>query len=414
MKRKIILATVLCLAVAALGIGAAPALAAGGCTCHTVEPLTAPTPHAPYVASITDCTVCHRGMAVPHPRLVDAKLSFGAGLPIAPYLKGSPVVDLSGQLTRPSGRGLNRVGVYLQQRVPGETAFVNVRRVATFRITFQGLSGPIYVDGNFAGPVTSPVWGATYRAVSRGVAVAGRPVVKPTLVETLLQPSTRIGLRGLDAKWRLKLGLSVTAHGRAFPVEVVAGETATFTLVRERFGKQIVAQTAEVTIGSTGRFSWTVTPARTGMKYWIYFTVAATAAHTEFGEGLGTSGCSGDPRRRGGMHELASMTSQAGRSAARAPRTRFRAVRERQRPATSEGDGPLLTSECQRRRGQTAPFLAISNNGDCGTAGLVWRRELHRQARSGSPKIVVPGPGVRSLETWCHFGAEPPAVTNGQ
>ena len=288
-KPPVILAAVLCLAVATLGIGAAPALAADGCTCHTAVPPTggASAAHAPYVASVTDCTVCHKGMTVPHPKLVDAKLSFGAGLPIGPYLKGSPVIDLSGQLMRPSGRGISRVAVYLQQRAPAETAFVTVRKATTFRTTIQWLSGPIYVDGNFDGSVTSPIWGATYRAVSRGVAVAGKPVVGPALVETLLQPSTRIGLSGLDAKWRLKLGRSVTAQCRAFPVELVAGETATFTLVKERLGEQIVVQTADVTIGSTRRFGWTVTPASTGLKYWVYITVAATAVHTEFGGRLG-------------------------------------------------------------------------------------------------------------------------------
>jgi len=50
MRRKIALAIVLCLA-AALSIGAAPALAADGCTCHTAVPPIggAPAAHAPLV-----------------------------------------------------------------------------------------------------------------------------------------------------------------------------------------------------------------------------------------------------------------------------------------------------------------------------------------------------------------------------
>ena len=293
MRRKIVLAVVLCLVAAAgLGIGAAPALAASGCTCHTAAPPTggAPAAHAPLVVGVTHCTTCHKGMTVPHPKLVELELSLGARLPPRPYLKGDPVIELSGRLTRPSGhgrgRGVNRVAVYLQQRAPGETKFVTVSKVTTSRIAYPTLAPRyyIYVDGNFAGRVTSPIWGATYRAVSRGVAVAGEPVVKPGSVEALLKPSTRLGLGGLDEKWGpLKLGRSVTAGWRAFPAELVAGEMATFTLVKD---KEVV-QTGEATISSTGRFRWQVTPTTTGREYWIYITVAATAVHTEFGGRLG-------------------------------------------------------------------------------------------------------------------------------
>jgi hypothetical protein len=66
MNRRFVLAAVLCLA-AALAIGAAPALAADGCTCHTADPPTATAAHAPLVAGVTDCTVCHLGRTAPTP-----------------------------------------------------------------------------------------------------------------------------------------------------------------------------------------------------------------------------------------------------------------------------------------------------------------------------------------------------------
>jgi len=286
MQSKLVLAIVLCVgAVGAVGFGAAPALAADDCTtCHTTPPTgAAPAPHTPYVAGAANCTVCHRGMTVPHPKLVEPKLSVEARLPNGPYLKGEPVILLSGQLTRPSGRGVNRVAVYLQQRALGETTFVTVSKVTTFRIAYLKLGGGhVYVDGNFVGRVTSPIWGATYRAVSRGVAAAGRPVVKPGSVEALLKPDIQARLTGLDAKGHLKLGRSVVLHCRVLPGELAAGETVALALVKGwRHDNKKVMMTAQATISRTGRFSWEVTPAVAGRWYSINFTVPATAAHLE-------------------------------------------------------------------------------------------------------------------------------------
>ena len=112
---------------AALAIGAAPALAADGCDCHTAVPPIggAPAAHAPFVAGVADCTTCHKGMTVPHPKLVEPKLEFMA------EAIGNPVT-MSGHLAV-GQRGLNGVVVYLQQQLSGASEFTDVAQVATVR-----------------------------------------------------------------------------------------------------------------------------------------------------------------------------------------------------------------------------------------------------------------------------------------
>ena len=124
MRRKIILATALCLAVATLGIGAAPALAAGGCTCHTAVPPTATAAHAPLVVAVSDCTTCHKGMTVPHPELLEPTLYIGK-----PYTAGLGT-DVRGGLRRP-WLPLAGVVVYIQRREPAGTVYTDVGKVKT-------------------------------------------------------------------------------------------------------------------------------------------------------------------------------------------------------------------------------------------------------------------------------------------
>ena len=111
-----------------LSIGAAPALAADGCDCHTAVPPTngAPAAHALLVASVTDCTTCHVGMAVPHTgQPTVAIIWMRAGQIDAGYRLHGQVYDIL-----MLGRSVQRadVTVYLQQRGPGETAFVDIGR----------------------------------------------------------------------------------------------------------------------------------------------------------------------------------------------------------------------------------------------------------------------------------------------
>ncbi len=121
MKRKFILALVLALAfVVALGIGAAPALAQTGCDCHTAVPPTngAPAAHAPFVASVTDCTVCHKGMTVPHPELVEPTLTVSgrvAGIGFA----------IRGGLSRP-WLPLAGIVVYVQAKAPAAADYIEL------------------------------------------------------------------------------------------------------------------------------------------------------------------------------------------------------------------------------------------------------------------------------------------------
>jgi len=275
MQRKLVLAIVLCLAVAAaLSLGVAPALAADTCTCHTAMPPTggAPAAHTPFVAGVAACTICHKGMTVPHPKLVKPKLKLGADL----YTdkNGKSGVSLAGRLTARGRGGLNGVVVYLQQRAPGETVFVDVRTVTTHKVKRVALALSYnHPNGWFSGRVTSPIWGATYRAVTRGV--GGKPVVKPTLTETLIYPAFGVDLRGPDKHGDLTLGRSVVASGGAIPAELLAGEKVTLTL-KQHWKVRIVG---EATIGSDGRYSWEVTPTLWGPGYKIRARLPATAEH---------------------------------------------------------------------------------------------------------------------------------------
>ena len=263
MRRKIALAIVLCLA-AALSIGAAPALAASGCTCHTDASPTATPAHAPFVASITDCTTCHVGWVVPHPDFIEPALT-------ARLKKGE-----FGFLTRLTG-GLSipwvplaGVTVYPQGMADGATDW--------------STGVPLATDGaGFWESGWSILSRVTFRAISEGV--AGPPVVMPALSGPFQRPipTLTLKLRGLT-HGAVALGKRLTAMGKVMPVEL-AGQKATIRL--QRFYLAWPGRThkawrtvlkAERTIGAAGGFSWRFTPKVRG-QYRIRPFIEGTAAY---------------------------------------------------------------------------------------------------------------------------------------
>lgn len=271
MKRMVILAVLSCLASALLagGASAATVRAADGCACHTAVPPTggAPAAHAPLVVPVSDCTTCHVGWTVPHPASVTPRMRLFA----APYVK------LSGQLRKPAGNGgYDGVTVYLQQRETGAIGFTDLMTVKTHSVkanllTFQGV---------FTAALASPSWGASYRAVSQGV--AGPPVVMPGLFpEVLLTPEfAGLHFRGPDKNSVLRLGRSLRAAGSIKPGAQLAGENLTFSLRRMTSRGWKVKEVLERAIRSDGSFSCRFTPTRRG-TWEVYVDLKATSEHEE-------------------------------------------------------------------------------------------------------------------------------------
>lgn len=264
MIRRVVLAALLCLATAALGIGVAPARATDGCSCHTAAPPTggAPAAHAPFVVGVTDCTTCHQGWTVPHPTTVEPRLEFMA------EAIGDPVT-MSGRLSV-KRRGLNSVVVYLQQRASASSEFTDLAQAITFT--------PILMDAGrfFGGAGASDAKGTSYRAVSQGV--AGAAVVMPALTKARLRPSVDISeMRGLGANEQLRLGRSVVAFGPVAP-SWLAGEKVRFALEKKTSRGQRVQVRAQRVITDESTISWKVTPSTRG-RYIITVKLAATADH---------------------------------------------------------------------------------------------------------------------------------------
>jgi hypothetical protein len=259
MKRKIVLATVLCLAVAALGIGAAPASAAGGCTCHTDEPPTATAAHEPFVASVTDCTSCHLGMTVPHTGLLTMAIftldgrSIDAGYRL--HGNGYDILNLGHSVKRAN------VTVYLQHRAPGETVFTDLGQTATNKY------------GNFGFTVASPVPYACYRAVEQGQIVPSR-IALPCIRILTATPTLTLGLRGLT-HGAVALGHGVRAFGRAQPTDM-AGETVQFKVRKWVQTKWVTLTTAERACSETATYTWTYTAKTRGL-----YKVRAIHMHSE-------------------------------------------------------------------------------------------------------------------------------------
>jgi len=271
MERKVVLAIVLCLA-AALTIGAAPALAASGCTCHTTDPPTATAAHAPLVAAVSDCTVCHAGMTVPHPSLVEPKLVFGAEAYIAD--SGQEEMYLSGRL-RAAGKGVNGVVVYLQQRASGASEFSDVGQVTTHRILMIG-DGFFSSDGDSL--TAAMAEGTSYRAVSQGQ--SGATVLTPRMSTVTLTPTLTLWkLSGLR-NGNLRLGRSAVAIWRAAP-SWLAGEKVRLILEKLRGTRFVRVRMVERILRDDGlscRCRWEVTP-RTRGVYQMTAAWPATAKH---------------------------------------------------------------------------------------------------------------------------------------
>ena len=167
MKRRIILALLLCLSVAMLGIGAAPALAADGCDCHTAAtPSPSATPaHAPLVASVSDCATCHVDWTVPHPELPVSSF-YAIHLAASPEAAAGTLSGFVGIAIFGYSAPHPGVVVYLQQRLWGATAFTDLGQVVTND------------KGGYTFTVASPQPSARYRAIAVGhvaAAVGGGP-----------------------------------------------------------------------------------------------------------------------------------------------------------------------------------------------------------------------------------------------
>lgn len=266
MKRRVVLATVLCLAVAALGIGAAPALAADGCDCHTADPPTATAAHAPFVAGITDCAVCHVGMTAPHTGPLTKPIFTLDGRSVAAgYRLHGKIIDypaLGVGVVHPD------VTVYLQQRLWGATEFTDVGQSITNKY------------GNFGFTVASPVPYAYYRAIDQGwigptwTSLPSMRILKPT-------PDVLLKVRGFTqgrplTPTTVKLGRTLTVSGAVAPADL--GGKVTIRVLKRVGHKWATRLTAKRAISTAGTYRWKFTPRSRG-EYRVHARVPATAAH---------------------------------------------------------------------------------------------------------------------------------------
>jgi hypothetical protein len=278
MKRKIVLAAVLCLAVAALGIGAAPALAAGGCDCHTADPPTATAAHAPLVAGITDCAVCHVDWTVPHPE--------GR----SPWVWLMPRTRATGfrlqgfvGTARQVGIGFELIGhpdvvVHLQQRVYGETEFTDLGQAVTNEA------------GDYRFPLPSPAPFAAYRVIAQGhvgaLANGGTGLFLARVAgPTAMSPELTLKLDGVRNGF-VKLGHSVTAHGTVRPTDIGL-QRALVRVQKWVNGRWWTRTLVHRALSATGTFSYRFAPRRAG-HFRISFStppVPPSGTHTWSGGG---------------------------------------------------------------------------------------------------------------------------------
>ena len=269
MRGKIVLAVLLCLATA-LGIGAAPALAADGCTCHTAEPPTATAAHAPLVAAVTDCTTCHTAWTVPHPvagspwhqlsgRTVEAGYQLEAWVGVRKLIL--PAMKLVSV-------GHPDVVVYLQQRLWGATEFTDLTQVTTGS------------DGKYSFTVPSPVPFAAYRGISQGHVGAlvggGAALFEPGERVLLPKAVAKLKLLGLR-NGAVKLGRSVRASGTVKPADI--GGNVHFVVQKRQSGgwhtRPLLG--GKAAISATGTYSWKFTPKSRG----LFRVQASTDQHSE-------------------------------------------------------------------------------------------------------------------------------------
>ena len=251
MKRKLVLAAALCLA-AALSIGAAPALAADGCDCHTSATPSATPAHAPFVAGVSDCTVCHVDWVVPHPDVGPPVLRL-SGESSATGYELSPVVGRAfygGSVIAHPG-----VVVYLQQRLWGATAFTDLGQVTT-------------ASGGVTFIVASPEPFAAYRAVSQGYThtspIWGTALYRPTVRQLL--PTPKLSLKFVYLKHgAVKLRKAVRARVTLTPADT-GGKVAFKVQKRVRGAwERRVRYYGKKVISATGICSWKFTPKTRGL-----------------------------------------------------------------------------------------------------------------------------------------------------
>ena len=265
MKRRIVVAIVLCLAVAALGVGAAPALAAGGCDCHTADPPTATAAHAPFVVGVA-CTTCHADWVVPHadvgpPWLLLSSRTSATGCDLSGWVGVLQVFV--------GKKDHSDVVVYLQQRLWGATEFTDLTQVTTD------------ATGNFAFTVASPPAFAAYRAIARGhvgpLVKGGTSLFEPAVRALLPKPIVSMKLLGLR-NGAVRLGHSVRASGTVRPADV-EGDVQFIVQKKVKSGnwKTRPLLGGKAAISATGNFSWKFTPKSHGL-----FRVQASAGdHSE-------------------------------------------------------------------------------------------------------------------------------------
>jgi hypothetical protein len=260
MKRRIVLATVLCLAVAALGIGAAPALAAGGCDCHTANPPTAAAAHAPFVAGVA-CTTCHANWVVPHPDVGPPWLLLSSRTSATGCDLSGWVGDLRvfvGKKDHPD------VVVYLQQRLWGATEYKDLTQVTTD------------ATGKFSFTVASPPAFAAYRAIAQGhvgpLVGGGTRLFEPAVMPLLPKPIVRMKLQGLR-NGAVRFGHRVRASGTVQPADM-GGDVRFIVQKKVKSGnwKTRPLLGGKAAISGTGIFSWEFTPKSRGL-----FRVQASA-----------------------------------------------------------------------------------------------------------------------------------------
>ena len=274
MRCRIVLAALLCLASAALGIGVAPALAADGCTCHTADPPTAPAAHAPLVVGV-DCVTCHVDWTVPHPDVASGlRLGFsGSSAETGYQLKGR--LGLSAPMGAKILLGHPGVLVYLQQRLWGATEFTDLTQVTTG------------AKGGFTIAVASAPPFATYRAIAQGHVGPLLPLVggdtglfKPKANTLLPRPDLTLAVRGFDVgpitPARAKLGRTLRVSGAVAPADL--GGKVTIRVLKRVGHKWATRLTAKRAISATGTYSWKFTPKSRG-AYRLDARIPATTAH---------------------------------------------------------------------------------------------------------------------------------------
>jgi hypothetical protein len=277
MNHKLAVVLVLCLSVAALlGIAAAPAAAQDGCDCHTLVPPTngAPAAHAPYVASVTECTACHADWTgPPHPDV-------GKGLRLG--LRGRST-DTSYQLDGllrisvaivPFHPGHPGVVVYLQQRLWGATEFTDLTQVTTG------------AKGGYTFTVASPPPYATYRAIAQGhlgpLVGGSTGLYLPKRTTLLPKPNLTLYTRGFTPgrPWTpttVKVGRTLTVHGAVAPADL-GGKVTIRVQKRNAAGHWVLWVSVKRAFSSTGTYSWKWTPRYRG-EYRVDGRIPATAAH---------------------------------------------------------------------------------------------------------------------------------------